>query len=630
MTQKTTNNGEELTLTQANDNLVSELRNKAIETTVDLLDIENIAHIIYIDDKFDIEGQKEVYKAYLTELKNTENPITGDKFKSIDWSTPTPRFEILILKLWEETENKSELLLEVCNHIKKDDNANITPPLEIKDYYKDRIKLMTPDEWIQNKYQVIKELEENKKALCLFDFEFQSGNKLTEGRNGVQLAKSLIDEKDYTEKIVCGIFSHKFTEEQEDEFREKYSEDYQIEIEKFYTISKRRFALDPQIIGFAEGIKNLLLLPYVEQLKKESLKVLEKSNTKAGQRIQKITPKTFNQIIQKSSLKEGVWEISTLFRLYGILSKEENYNMITDSSVRQKFNGSIKKIREIDSRDTGYSSTIPNLQLIELRNSELYLSGDIINKLHLPLTNGDIFEIKGKEYILLVQPCNLALRAENSNCGKRDYNYDVGMLIPLKEIAKDKLNITSEEIKTAENSDKFYAAYFPGFQIVSLNILDLAVFNIEGKTAINFNESELINDLIHFPWLKRYEYIYKNLLVYETKILEFKTVKDSLTQSINKKRGELQNASQQEKGVLKTEIDSLQRHLNNTEKNIYEIADLTKLGIKSFGLYNETERVLDMSLKRVRHYKSPYSDDLLQKFMLYLSRNAFDHDFTNN
>lgn len=605
-----------------------DLRNKAIKTTVNLLDTENIAHIIYVDDKFDIEGQKEVYKARLIDLKNNENYIGSDTFNGLDWTGPIPRFESLILELWDASENKSELLYEVCTHIRDEDSANIIPALEIKNCYGDRIKLMTPDEWVTDKYQIIKDLEEGKRALCLFDFEFQSGNKLIPGRNGAELAKLLIDEQDCTERVVCGIFSHKFTEEQEDEFREKYSTDYNIEESRFYTISKRRFAFDPQITGFAEGIKSLLLLPYVEQLKTESLIVLEKSNTKAGDRIKKMTPKTFNQIIQKSSLKEGVWEISTLFRLYGILSKEENYNMISDSAVRQKFNESIKKIREIDLKDTGYNTTIANSQLTELRNSELYLSGDVINKLHLPLTNGDIFEIKGKEYILLVQPCNLALRAEGDNCGKRDYNYDAGMLIPLRQIPKDKLNITTEEVKVAEKSDKFYVAYFPGFQIVSLDILDLSVFNEDGKASIDFSVTSLINDVIHFPWLKRYEYIHKASLRYETKIIEFITIKESITKSINQKRGALQSSDGEQKDQLKQEIGILQSHLNNTEKNIFEIFDLAKFKIDCSKIYKEN-RTLDTNIRRVKHYKSPYSDDLLQKFMLYLSRNAFEHDFTN-
>lgn len=626
MTQKIIiENGEESLEIQPNDPL-NELRDKAIKTTINLLNAENIAHIIYIDDKFDIEGQKEVFKARLNELKNTGNHITSDTFNGIDWTAPQPKFESSILNLWEKTENKSALLFDVCTHTEDEDNSNIIPALEIKKCYGERIKLMTPDDWIKDKYKVIQELEENKKALCLFDFEFQSGNELTKGRNGVQLAKSLIDEEDYMEKIVCGIFSHKFTEEQEDEFREKYSEDYNIGLEKFYTISKRRFAFDPQISGFAEGIKNLLLLPYVEQLKTESLTVLTESNRKAGDRIKKMTPKTFNQIVQKSSLKEGVWEISTLFRLYGLLSKEENYNMIAEPTVRQNFNESIKKIREIDLKDTGYNSTVRNQQLIDLRNSELYLSGNIINKLHLPLTNGDIFNIKGKEYILLIQPCNLALRTN----GKRDYDYDTGMLIPLKYIPKDKLGITSEEIKIAENSDQYYVAYFPGHKIISLDFLDLSIFNSEGKASINFKIPHLTNELIHFPWLKRYEYIYKSLSAFEKKIFEFNTVKKITNKNILEKRKLAKEAVEPQKSELTEEIRILGEHLSNTEKNIFNIEDLRKVKIDCNKIYNPQSRVLDTTIERVRHYKSPYSDDLLQKFMLYLSRNAFDHDFTSN
>lgn len=606
-----------------------DLKSKAIETTKKLLDAENIAHIIYIDDKFDIDGQKEEYKARLIKFKNENSFIVNERFKSIDWSGPTPRFESLISELWENALDKSELLFEVCSHIIDEESANIIPALEIEKCYGSRIKLMTPDQWFSDDFKLIKELEVGKKALCLFDFEFQSGNKLVNGRNGVELAKLLIEDKDCAGRVVCGIFSHKFNEEQEDEFRIKYSKEFMIEKSKFSTISKRRFAFDPQIIGFAEGIKNLLMLPYVEQLKNESLLVLNDSNRRAGERIHEMTPKTFNQIIQKSSLNEGVWEISTLFRLYGILSKEENYNKIADPLVRHKFNDSIKRIREIELNETGYNFSIENQQLTDLRNSELYLNDLVINRLHLPLANGDIFNIKGKEYILLVQPCNLALRAKLENCGKRDYNYDVGMLIPLRLIAKEKLNIVSEEVKIAESSDKFYVAYFPGFLNLSLEILDLCVFDIKGKASIDFSLTLLNNDVIHFPWKKRYEYIYKSLLNYETKILEFNSVKESVTKSINQKRKILQSADSETKKSLAKEILLLQNNLNNTEKRLFEISDLSKFKIDCSKIYDEKSRTIDMSIQRIRHYKSPYSDDLLQKFMLYLSRNAFEHDFTN-
>src|SRR5690606_8549053 len=148
-----------------------------------------------------------------------------------------------------------------------------------------------------------------------------------------------------------------------------------------------RFAFDPKVSAFSEGIKNLLLLPYVEDLKKQAIDVFQESNQVAAQKIQEISPKTFNHIVQKSSLKEGVWEINTLFRLYGILSKEENLRHISNPAKRTSFNDSIKNIREIDKISTGYHSSIANEQLITIRESEVYLSSELINPLHLPISN---------------------------------------------------------------------------------------------------------------------------------------------------------------------------------------------------------------------------------------------------
>lgn len=626
-------NGESIEITPS-QLPVETLHEQAIKSSLNLLDLENVAYIIYVDDKFDIAGQREEFKALLTNLKNNSNYIRSEKFSTLNWDDPDPKFEIELLELWDNSEKKEELLLEACRHINDNEVANVIPVLEMRNYYGDRIKTMTPDAWVESKYSLIKELNEGQKALCLFDFEFQNGNKLLEGKNGAQLAQILIEQKEFSDRIICGIFSHKFSEQEEDAYRIEYAKRYAIEKKKFYTISKLRFAFDPRIIGFAEGIKNLLLHPHVEKLKEESLAVLKKSHNKAAEKISDISPRTFNQIIQKSSLKEGVWEVTTIFRLFGILSKEENFNTISDHAQRQAFNDSIDKIREIDLIETGYSATSKNEQLTNLRNSELYLPGTIINKLHLPLSNGDIFKIKGKEYILLVQPCNLALRAKEKDCGKRDYGYDTGMLVPLKYIEKDRLNITNEEVKVAEVSDKFYSAYFPGFQIVSLNILDLVVFNEDGKALIDMNTSELDNAVIHYPWKKRYEDIYKVFTSYETKIMEFKPVKAVFEEYINQKKQELKRVK--ETGVedninnLSKEIGILKNNLKNSESNILSVEDIKRFKLDCSKIYNVNSRIFDMNIERIKHYKSPYSDDLLQKFMLYLSRNAFEHDFTTN
>lgn len=619
---------------------IADMRAQAIETTIQLLDAEDVAYIIYIDDKFDINSQKEEFVGRIKKLKAENQLIKKEIFDGFNWDGP----DALITKFWNDSINKSELLYEVFTHIRDEDSANVIPALEIEKCFGDRIKLKTPDQWFSDKYQLLKDLDGGKKALCLFDYEFQSGNKLIEGRNGAELAKLLIDKEEYTDRIVCGIFSHKFTEEEEEDYRTKYSNDYDIEKKKFYTISKFRFAFDPQITGFAEGIKNLLLHPYIEQLKNESLEVLSESHIKAKRRIEDITPKTFNQIIQKSSLNEGVWEINTLFRLYGILSKEENLNFISDSTVRQRFNDSIKRIRHIDEHETGYFSKVVNRQIIDLRDSELYLKGDIINKLHLPVSNGDIFSIKDKPYILLVQLCNLAIRAKGRECGVRSKNYNNAFLIPLREFSKEQLNHTKQEVLSPTNTlEKTLCAYFAEFKVFSLDYLDLTVFNEKGKSFLDMKEPELENDVIHFPWKKRYKYIYENLIKIERRIQSYLHIESLISPRIEEINKDIRGLTKDFKNLkkvereqilgkmkpMKSEKEGLENHLETLKKNIHSIESFENFSLNDASNYDIDTRIFSFEIKRIKHYKSPYSDDLLQNFMLYLSRNAFEHDFMN-
>ncbi|HWK57208.1 MAG TPA: hypothetical protein VNQ80_07725 [Parapedobacter sp.] len=582
---------------------ISTLREKAINSVHQMLDIENIAYIVYIDDKFDDEALKEEYIGHLLAIKNNGDKILSENFQSIEWSHPEPKFRNEIIRLWDQVPNKRALLFEVCLFLRDPESANVIPVLEIEECFGDRIKLMTPTQWVQDQYTIIKALKNNKRALCLFDFEFQNSDEILGNRNGAQLAKELIEIEDLSNKVVCGIFSHKFGAEDEDDKRNEYSVTYQINKEKFYTISKSRFSFDPKIAAFSEGIKNLLLLPYVEELKAQSTKTFKESNEKATLRIKEISPKTFNHIIQKSSLKEGIWEVSTLFRLYGILSKEENLRYISDVTKRATFNTAVKKIRDIDKIETGYNNKESNNQTNSLRESETYITGNFVNNLHLPISNGDIFKIKDKEYILLVQPCNLALRANDDNCGKRSYDYNNALLVPLKEGAKKKLASPAiEKVVKPGLIDKVKYADFSGFKNVPLDLLDLAVFQTSGDAILDMKVEKIANELIHFPWLERYSYIYKEFAKYEKALNHFKNIRDKV------------GANDQDIRALKPFI--------------YAPECLKSFKINGEDIYDFDNRVFKFKIKRVAHYKSPLSDDLLQRFMQYLSRNAFEHDFS--
>lgn len=620
---------------------IKTLKNKAVNAINQLLDIEKIDMIIYVDDKFDIDGQKEEFIAKAKELKNNNATLKNKLFDGLDLQGP----DQAIKKFWDESSNKEELVIAIYKEgeIVEEQVGNLIPALEVSDILRTTVTPLTPDEWMKEGYDLIKNLEPNKLAICLFDFEFQKGNSSVVGKNGVDLASKILEDPDLKNKVICGIFSSKFNETDEDSIREEYAKEYHLDKNSFYTISKFRYYNDPKIAGFTEGIKNLLLLRHVETLKQESLKILNSSNQNASKVISNITPKTFNQIVQKSSLKEGIWEVSTMFRLYNLISKKENYNSIADKEQRAVFNDSIAKIRKIDLIETGYNSGVENAQLTKLRDDELYLDKHIMNKLHLPISNGDIFKINNKHYILLVQPCNLAIRAGKNDTGLRSKGYNNAFLVPIHQYNKNEKSHTKREIFSTSNTDSLTNfAYFPEFKVLPLEYLDLTVFNENGIASIDMNVSKLDNDLIHAPWLKRYEYIFTKISKYEEKIQSIHQIKDIIRNEIKLLNNEIREAtanlnskSQEEKNniiesitPLKNKQKDLKNSLKHIEEKIYTIENFDSFGLNTATSYDNQARIFTFDITRIKHYKSPYSNDLLQHFMLYLSRNAFDHDFT--
>lgn len=73
---------------------------EAIKSIKDLLDCVNIRKIIYVDDKFDIEHQKEKIFAYLKSCKSEGKEVEG--LEGINWSLPQAAFDGQLVKIWTE------------------------------------------------------------------------------------------------------------------------------------------------------------------------------------------------------------------------------------------------------------------------------------------------------------------------------------------------------------------------------------------------------------------------------------------------------------------------------------------------------------------------------------------------
>lgn len=560
----------------------------------------NISKIIYVDDKCSIN---ELFDDFLGKTVNLKGSKPNIELLNHLWDDPDVVFKTRISKLWNSKteEERRQLYVSLLYFDENsEDLENSLAPLSLKKYLKNRIELFSPNEWVQRKNDIFVNITEESKLLILFDIDFGK-SPLQDGRNGLDLAKEIMVDDAINNFIYCGLFSHLFNVNQEYEKRNEYCDSHGFKKTQFYTISKKRFLNDTHLPALAEGIRNALLIDKIEDLKKKSFEILKKSFHDSLTEINSLSPESFNHAIQKSSKQEGVWEVDTLFRLSNIITKNRALNAFSSKNTREKVYNTISKIREIENISTGGETPIDKTQIKELRDKELFSHGRIINTIHYPVSNGDIFRIKDKQYILLTQPCNLALRKD----GLRARNYNTGFLVELLNITKDDYFNMSfaqraicERIEDKNGVDQnIKLAQFSTFKIIDLHILDLCVFNDDGICRIKISEKEPKSLIIAESWVKRYKKIHKSFEKFSSNIDVYKKLKTT----------------------KKSELIDL----------IFKSGTLKDFDLDNENCFNNRTKILEFNICRLMNYRSPYSDDLLQKFMQYLSRNAFEHDFTS-
>lgn len=559
------------------------------DALVQLFKKAGIKRVAYIDDKFSIENLKEEFIGNLKALKIQKDIVPELDF--IDWGKPSSIFGNVIEQAWneiKEPQTRYNYLQRIYEYQEdKESLVNIFPVTGLKEIAPEYVETFSPEEWEKGKDTFFEDaLKKNSdRVLCLFDMELK-----TPDRDGIYYLKDTLSNPKSSKKTYCAIFSHLITIGEEYFMKKEWCSSHSINkdiAKKFYPISKSSYSETP-LWSFIEGIKNVLIVNEVEQLKQQSKLIIKTAHKKVIDEIAELTPETYNHIIQRSSKDEGIWEMNTLFRVSNIMQDHALKTSISSQEVRGKFNISISKIRSFEEIEVENKPSRIGNQAMKLRENELIENDEIINQLHFPLSNGDIFKIGNKEYILLAQPCNLTIRSD----GKRGFNFSMANLILLSSKGEqdyfEKLPIDIDEFKFLN---------FSNHLSIRLDILDLAVFNENGDCSINL-KVELEKTFFHLSLRNRYKYIKKELLECAQTLDLF------------------------HKGM-------------KTSKEYKEICRFLKpsISLNKIPGINQNPYILNslefkFGIKRVKRLKEPYSTDLLQKFMLYQSRNAFERDYS--
>lgn len=531
-----------------------------------LTQLANIRHIFYVDDDF---SGYDLYRgscyARCREIKDTE--------KQLPFECDTVNFDNQFDSWWksgldihkfisEQAISREETQIESNLHSLCEGGINI--------------HCIAPEQYIEQIREKLEGIPQEENILFLVDKEL----------NGHADSNRIVDFLRSIPNKYIALFSETF--QPEEEISTWLNDNHPKDV---YPLAKQRLDND----SFVEGVRNVIWLKDISSLKIRTIDLLQDSIKKVTKKLESIDPSTFDKTIMDVSKDEGCWEFETLYRIIlSMLNQEVQEYMIADENFAhfQEITHNIRNIKE----------TLPNIQnnpidkekIQSIQESEWYYSGNYLNSVFSPIQNGDIFTIGQKKYMLLCQPCNLAVRDQ----GKRSHDLDYAYLIPIRNT--NEIKIYQEEIKTLSPNRE--CADFTNCKRISLDLLDLVSYNEEGISKIDINVAEIQDyrkNILQQNMLRRYHKVWKKINKYYQ---VYKSIQDSPM------------------GRIEKEI------CLNFLKRPYEMGDSTLVKVP---IHTANNSIFSFSIQRISRYKEPFVQDLLQKFMRYLSRPGFAPQLTD-
>jgi len=342
---------------------------------------------------------------------------------------------------------------------------------------------LRPRDWRGQQRALLQEAR-GRTTLFLFDIDLtHDGGTDTEGltllRNALASAQSAAHEDD----VLCGLLTHRFRKSEEYERWDETARDNGIDRDRFVLISKDNLRTDP--VGFARMVRLTVLNAQCGHLKNAAARVLHSAQRKALKRVAEINVYDFDRIVFDLSGQEGLWELDTIFRLHGLFLRDEARKAAEGSGPLRRLAAHVRHISHIDAEQSrSAASTTWRIQRLELYESN-------VNTYHLPIELGDIFENidTGERYVLLAQPCDLAVRsggkrgsgltevtlAEIVEKNKRPPSSDMLRSFELKYFAPDAAPATSARSCWVD---------FRKRHTVALDVLDLSVYRADGSARL--------------------------------------------------------------------------------------------------------------------------------------------------
>jgi hypothetical protein len=445
-----------------------------------------------VDDDFNIEFEKILLPGNRDLILNEYFPMITAMDQDIQ--------DKQIREQWENLDHKTKVeinqrILAKDYNITEIDNKAISAFFEI--IPQEMLYPISPSQWNESKGDL---LQESKKTLFLFDQDLKNNEGLNEG--GIKIIAEITKKKE----IISALFTQTVSKDSCMQVRDRLSETYAIAKEKFFVIPKE--ILPDDTLYFIYLLKMTILTGDFGNFKEIVNAVLEGTIEKAKSEIEKIGIEDFDHIMFKAPEKEGQWEPDMFFRLYSHFQRREFYNAAYTDANLQRIISKIRSVSGIPAKSVSFS--IPS-RAWEIQHGELYENSDYLNKNHLPIELGDIFEktdsTSSKKYILLAQPCDLMVRGN----GYRARTENRFALLEMKISTEKQYNTMFEEevVYFGDSPEQKWFVKFKDVHFTKDYILDLCIYNDDGIAKFESNVG--VQETIRPSLINRYASIEKQI-----------------------------------------------------------------------------------------------------------------------
>jgi hypothetical protein len=561
-------------------------RQDVIHSVQSILNSLKISKVVYVDDKnvkLPIENALSIIKSgnMIEEIKTIVPSLSTDDPDII---------ESQLRQQWDNISYKKKFELykriETSLLTDKDEEADFEAISILNDLIPKSVLVpLLPEEWAEKTDELLSDYNE---TLFLFDQQLDQTDASRE--NGVNLIEKLIKAET---NCMCGLLTHTIPPEEIFSKRSEMAKDINISADRFFVIPKSNLVNDP--ILFVYYLKYTILARDFDKLKRNMLDIIFNANKNSEKFIEDIAIQDFDHIIFKVPIREGSWEPDMFFRIYNSHQRRESLELAYKDSYLKEIINNLRTISNIPASPTSIS--FPT-NIWELQHNELYENSDYLNRNHLPLELGDIFEHTkedgSKRYILLTQPCDLMIRKNGSRSPEIER-------FPIIEIISD--NLKQEKSRYEEEMPYFGDNYdvrwnikFKRVHFVRAIIFDLCTFNDDG-VARHKLDSAMPEGLR----LSMQEYYKKRSKEINNEI---------------EKRKQILGKIKIEEGINETIYKTIKYNI---------IADKLKDDFVCYDLDElENNDTLLYSLKRIGRLDSAKSADLLMKYASIIERPALD------